>query len=120
MTTYSAGDGRIIIRCDAGQCTTQITVTAPTGEAARTIASGHDHGWYTRRRNRRTADACQWHLGACCIHHTRPGTPTLDPAAILPDRPESTSEAAPVRTPEPKPAYEAVPLPGLELIGATP
>lgn len=100
MTTYSAGDGRIIIRCDAGQCITQVTVTAPTGEAARTIAALHDTGWYTRRRNRRVTDACQWHLGACCIHHARPGSPTLDPAAILPTprlEPMSDQAAAWVR-----------------------
>ena len=100
MTTYSIGDGRIIIRCNVGQCPTTITVTAPNGETARSIAAQHNYGWYTRRQRRKVADACQWHLGGCCIHHTRTGSPTLDPAAILPPprlEPMSSEAAAWVR-----------------------
>jgi hypothetical protein len=100
VTTYSSGDGRIIIRCEVGQCITQVTVTAPTSDAARAIASGHNHGWYQRTQRRRVADACQWHLGTCCIHHARPDSLTLDPAAILPAprmEPMSADAAAWVR-----------------------
>ena len=100
MTTYSIGDGRIIIRCEVGQCPTTITVTAPNSEAARAIAAQHNYGWYTRRQRRKIADACQWHLGGCCIHHTRPGEPGIDPAAILPPprlKPMSSEAAAWVR-----------------------
>lgn len=119
MTTYSAGDGRIIITCNVGHCPTTFTTPAPSSEAARAIAAGHDYGWYTRRQRGKVADACQWHLGGCCIHHARPSSPTLDPAAILPAGLEAEGEPSPTPTSS-KPTYEAVALPGLELIGATP
>jgi hypothetical protein len=95
VTTYSSGDGRIIIACEVGQCSTTFTTPAPSSEAARAVAAQHNYGWYTRRQRRRVADACSFHLGSCCIAHTRPGEPGVDPAAILPPpRLEPMSEEA--------------------------
>lgn len=77
----------VVISCDLGGCTLRIAVQAPTVAEARAVASEHNEGWYTARRSRnRVVDGCQYHLGACCIHHADRCGATVDPNAILPDR----------------------------------
>ncbi|MER6828810.1 hypothetical protein ABT352_22710 [Streptosporangium sp. NPDC000563] len=77
----------VVLDCEAGGCTMRLYVNADTVEEARTRAATHNSGWYTARRSGgRTIDACQYHLGTCCVHHASPHSPTLDPSAVLPDR----------------------------------
>ncbi|MFC4060185.1 hypothetical protein ACFOWE_17915 [Planomonospora corallina] len=79
---------RVVLGCEIGGCSTQVSVAAGTVTAARAAMAQHNYGWYTARRaGGRLVDGCQWHLGSCCVHHARRPSPTLDPAAILPGDP---------------------------------
>jgi hypothetical protein len=91
----AGASARVVVRCDVGGCLTLMMVPAETVEEGRALVARHNYGWYTLRlAGGRIADGCQWHLGSCCIHHARPGSPTLDPRAILP---AAEQEAAPVQ-----------------------
>lgn len=78
----------IVIACDQGRCTLRVYVPeTDTVAEAREIVADHNHGWYTARRaGGRIIDACQFHLGTCCVHHARLDMPTLDRSAILPGK----------------------------------
>jgi hypothetical protein len=84
VTILHMGGGRIAITCEVGQCIIRATVTAASDEDARAFVAHHNHGWYTRRQRGEIIDACQYHLGSCCIAHARPGAPGVDPAAYFP------------------------------------
>lgn len=75
----------VVVRCEAAGCLTMMLVrNAATVGEARAMLAGHGSGWYRARRYGRLIDACQWHLGSCCVQHASPGGPSLDPAAVLP------------------------------------
>lgn len=75
----------VVIGCEARGCHTVVHVRdVATVEQARELLSSHRGGWYRARRAGRLIDACQWHLGACCIQHARPLSPTVDRTAVLP------------------------------------
>jgi hypothetical protein len=96
------GGGRIAITCEVGQCIIRATVTAASDEDARAFVAHHNYGWYTRRQRGRIIDACQYHLGSCCITHARPGGPCVDPAAYFPPSllEPTGDDAAPASIPE--------------------
>ena len=84
---------RIAITCELGGCMQRLVLKADSVTAARTRAAGHDFGFYVARRaGGRLADGCQYHLGSCCVVHAHADSPTLDPAAVLPEHaPESAT-----------------------------
>ncbi|MFF3441882.1 hypothetical protein [Streptosporangium sp. NPDC002721] len=93
--TAAAKVARVVLDCEAGGCGMRVTVTADTVTEARLKAATHNSGWYTARRSGgRTIDACQYHLGTCCVHHASPTSPTLDPSAVLPGRSDQPDSPA--------------------------
>jgi len=81
----AAKQAYVVLSCEPCQGTRRLAVRVGSVAEARAAATRHDRAWYTRRVGGRVVDACQWHLGCCCIEHVRPWClPYIDQAAILP------------------------------------
>ncbi|WP_285786367.1 hypothetical protein [Microbispora sp. NBRC 16548] len=99
-STTARKTARVSIGCEIGGCHNHIYVTATSVTEARALVSEHNEGWYqARRAGGRLVDGCQWHLGACCIHHAalHPDSPTHDRSAVLPAVGQPTPGPEPVQ-----------------------